>query len=172
MSGYQKKRLEDIMREPAPGKRVGIIHLQMVREERSLYGMGRISSSWAAVEITHPMMMMSDREMLVVMSLSANMEPLAVEIVAVGGLDGCVMDVRNIFKHSLLSNAANIICFHNHPSGDPTPSEYDYVATKKLSEAGALLGIGVVDHIIIGLDRFYSFKEHGELDSPRYADAA
>ena len=100
MSGYQKKRLEDIMREPAPGKRVGIIHLQMVREERSLYGMGRISSSWAAVEITHPLMMMSDREMLVVMSLSANMEPLAVEIVAVGGLDGCVMDVRNIFKQT------------------------------------------------------------------------
>lgn len=173
MSGYEKrKQLEEMMREPAPGKRVGIIHLHMVREERSLYGMGRIGNSQAAVEAVRPLIMMSDREMMVVMSLSTKREPLAVEIVAVGSLDGCMMSIGNIFKHSLLSNAASVICFHNHPSGDPTPSPCDYQSTERIREAGKLLGIELVDHIIIGAEAYYSFQDHGEIEGTGHDDMA
>ena len=156
---------EELMREAVPGRKAGIVHLRMVREERSLYGMGRLQSPGHSVEIVRPLLEASDREMLVVLSLTVKMEPLALEIVAVGGIRGCCMEVGNIFKHSLLNNAAGVMCFHNHPSGDPGPSGHDYRFTRQVKKAGRLLGIELVDHIIIGREGFYSFKEHGEIDA-------
>lgn len=145
------------------GHRVGIIHLEMVREERSLYGMERFKSASEAVETIRPLFEKADREMMVVMSLDVKNTPIAVEVVAVGGIDSCVIDVRNIFKHAVISNASNIICFHNHPSGIPEPSEDDKAITRRIKEAGILLGIPLIDHIIIGDDTYYSLEEHREL---------
>ena len=163
----EKRRVcrEELMREAAPGRKVGIVHLCVVREERSLYGMGRLRSPGDSVEIVRPLLEASDREMLVVLSLTTKMEPLALEIVAVGGIRGCCVDIGNIFKHSLLNNAAGVMCFHNHPSGDPSPSGHDYQFTRLVKRAGRLLGIELVDHVIIGREGFYSFKEHGEIDA-------
>ena len=74
------------------------------------------------------------------------------------------MDYRDIFKHSILNNAAYIMCFHNHPSGDPEPSREDRMITRRLEECGTLLGIPLIDHIIVGDEsRFYSLREHGEI---------
>lgn len=81
--------------------------------------MKRFTQPREAVELVKPLFDRADREMAVVMSLSTKLEPLALEIAAVGGINVCNVDVRDIFKHSLLSNAAYIVCFHNHPSGDP-----------------------------------------------------
>ena len=74
------------------------------------------------------------------------------------------MDIRSLFKHALLNNAEFVICIHNHPSGDPGPSREDEEITGRIRSAGALLGIELVDHIILGEgDAYYSFRDHGWL---------
>ena len=145
------------------GHKVGIVHLEMVREERSLYGMEQFKNASEAVETVRSLFENADREMMVVLSLDAKNTPIAVEVVAVGGIDNCVIDVRNIFMHAVISNASNIICFHNHPSGVPEPSEDDMAVTRRIKDAGILLGIPLLDHIIIGDDTYYSLEEHREL---------
>lgn len=156
----QAEQLEGMMKRPIPKKRVGIIHLQMIRNGRSLYGMDRFTNPKEAAEMVQPLFELSDREIMLVVSLDTKMTPLAAEIAAVGGVDMCSVDVRNIFKHSLLNNAAYVICFHNHPSGDVVPSFDDRRMTKRIAEAGIILGIPLVDHIITGGNAFFSFKEH------------
>lgn len=165
-NGQKEKEIREMMKHPAPGKKVGIVHLHMVREERGLYGMRRFTSPREIAGMVRPLLMMSDREMMVVLSLSAKMEPLALEIAAVGGVDSCCVDIKSIFKHALLSNAVNIVCVHNHPSGDPYPSREDYQITRRIRKAGRLLGISLADHIIIGGGAYYSFQEQGILTPP------
>lgn len=159
----QKERLEDMMKRPIPRKRVGIIHLNMIKEDRWLYGMRKMNSAEKAVEMIKPLLKYSDREMILVVSVNARLEPMAIEIVAVGGIESCHVDVRNLFKHALLNQASSVMCFHNHPSGNETPSRDDRKVTKRISEAGRLLGVSLLDHIIVGDNGYYSFRENGEL---------
>ena len=152
-----------LIRISADGNWIGIVHLKMVREERSLYGMERFKNASEAANIVQPLFDHADREMMIVMSLDAKLTPIAVEVVAVGGIDSCVIDVRNIFKHAVICNASNIICFHNHPSGLPEPSADDKSITRRIKSAGNLLGISLLDHIVIGDDSYYSLAENKEL---------
>ena len=161
----ENEELEAMMKEPSAGKQIGIVRLCMVKEERTLYGMEQLSSPEEAVEIVSPLFATADREMMVVLSMTTKMEPLALEIAAVGGINTCMVDIRNLFKHSLLNNAAGILCFHNHPSGNPEPSKEDCEITKRICNAGQILGIELIDHIIIGDQDFYSFREHGKIES-------
>ncbi|MDP1623581.1 MAG: DNA repair protein RadC [Bacteroidales bacterium] len=80
-----------------------------------------------------------------------------------GGISGTVVDPKKIFKISLDNHACSIILGHNHPSGVVTPSEADCRITKKLHEAGAMLEVTVLDHLIIGEDSYYSFADEGAL---------
>jgi DNA repair protein RadC len=80
-----------------------------------------------------------------------------------GGISGTVVDPKKIFKISLDNHASSIILGHNHPSGVVTPSEADCRITKKLHEAGAMLEVTVLDHLIIGEDCYYSFADEGAL---------
>jgi DNA repair protein RadC len=80
-----------------------------------------------------------------------------------GGISGTVADPRRIFKTAIESNAAAIILAHNHPSGNVQPSEADIKLTRKLRDAGILLDLPVIDHIIIGDENYYSFADQGEL---------
>ncbi len=82
-------------------------------------------------------------------------------IVSEGTINTSLMPTREIFVNSLKYEAVNIIILHNHPSGDPTPSAEDIRTTKKLWEAGNLIGIQLMDHIIIGDNRYISLKEQG-----------
>lgn len=84
-------------------------------------------------------------------------------IISEGDLQASIVHPREIFHYATLELAASIILFHNHPSGDPTPSEYDREVTKKAVSAGKIMGIEVLDHIIIGDGVYYSFKEKGEI---------
>ena len=77
-----------------------------------------------------------------------------------GSLNQSIVHPREVFKTALLSSAAAIILIHNHPTGDTTPSSEDFEVTRRLQEAGTLLGIKVLDHIIIGTS-YYSFAEMG-----------
>jgi len=78
-----------------------------------------------------------------------------------GGISGTIADAKIIFAIALKACASGIILSHNHPSGEPNPSEADILLTKKLFQAGELLDIPILDHIIICNDSFYSFKEEG-----------
>ena len=78
----------------------------------------------------------------------------------VGSINSSIVHPREVFKNAYLLSASFIICIHNHPSGDPLPSREDIVLTTKIKEIGELHGIGLVDHIIIGKDSYYSFYEN------------
>lgn len=89
-------------------------------------------------------------------------KPIGLHMVSRGTLDSSLAHPREVFKRALLNNAAAIILMHNHPSGNPEPSNDDVKVTKRLREAGELLGIGVLDHVIIG-DTSISMLERGLL---------
>ena len=82
---------------------------------------------------------------------------------SVGGLDSTIVDVRTIFQTALLVNAKNIMVAHNHPNGVLSPSAYDEAVTKKIAEAGKILDIKLLDHIILTYDCYYSFSDEGLL---------
>ena len=86
----------------------------------------------------------------------------AIDVVSIGSLNQSIVHPREVFKTALLTSAAAIILIHNHPSGDPTCSREDREITRRLKEAGDLLGIRVLDHIIVG-DSYLSFVEQGLL---------
>ena len=157
------EELSDMMLRPIPKRKVGVVRLQMVKESTLFYDARNLVDPETAVELVKPLFDMADREMMVVVSLTTKMEPLAVEIAAVGGINACGIDIRDIFKHSILNNAAYVMCFHNHPSGCSEPSYQDELLTKKMEEGGRLLGIQLVDHIIVGGDTFYSFRRNGQI---------
>lgn len=146
----QEERIRGMMERPIPKKKIGIVHLEMIRERRTLYGMERFSNPREAAEMVRPLFERADRELLLVLSLDNKLAPMALEIAAVGGLNSCCVDIRSIFKHAIVNNGAYVICFHNPPSGDCSPSGEDRRITQRIAESGRLLGIPLVDHIIIG----------------------
>ena len=83
--------------------------------------------------------------------------------VSLGSLNQTIVHPREVFKTACLSNAAAILLIHNHPTGDPAPSQEDIVITRRLKEGGDLLGIKVLDHIIVGYSHYFSFVESGLL---------
>ncbi|MFQ5792957.1 MAG: RadC family protein, partial [Acidobacteriota bacterium] len=85
------------------------------------------------------------------------------EVISKGSLNGSLVHPREVYREAVALQAAGLILFHNHPSGDPTPSREDLELTRRLREAGRLMGIEILDHIIVGAGRFLSFKEKGLL---------
>jgi len=132
-------------------------------EDRSLYSACPISCPEDLVSLLRSEMETYDREHLLLVCLNNRSQPINVSTVAIGGLSGATFEVANIYKTALLSNAKYIILAHNHPSGDPSPSEDDFNATRKVREAGELLGIRLLDHIVVGNGNYYSFAEGGKL---------
>lgn len=86
------------------------------------------------------------------------------EVLFVGTLNENIIHPREIFKIALEEGAAAIILLHNHPSGDTTPSESDTAITKEILQAGKIVGIDVLDHIIVGENNYFSFKESGYIE--------
>ena len=79
----------------------------------------------------------------------------------VGTLNATTVSTRDIIRFALIDNAAAVILFHNHPSGDPSPSAEDLVFTRRMAEAGQLMGVNVVDHLILGANRYVSLQQRG-----------
>ena len=98
-------------------------------------------------------------ENLVLLMLDSRKQLIRRSLIARGSLTTVPANPRSIFRAALISNAACIIMAHNHPSGDPTPSRADMLLTKRLKEAGDLVGITLIDHIVIGDRRYLSFRE-------------
>lgn len=86
---------------------------------------------------------------------------IGISTISIGTLNASLVHPREIFKEAIIHNSASVVLAHNHPSGDPEPSEEDLTITERLVESGKILGIEVIDHIIIGKTNFSSFKERG-----------
>ncbi len=110
-----------------------------------------------------PDMRYLDREHFKVVLLSTRHDALAVEDVAVGGLSSAIIHPREVFKAAIRWSAAAVILVHNHPSGDPEPSADDLRITARLANAGRVVGIEVLDHVVVGDGRFVSLRERGAL---------
>ncbi|KHF40942.1 RadC family protein [Halalkalibacter okhensis] len=93
--------------------------------------------------------------------LNTKNQVLLRKTIFIGSLNASIVHPREVFKEAFRRSAASIICMHNHPSGDPTPSREDIEVTKRLAESGKVLGIELLDHIIIGDRKFVSLKEQG-----------
>ena len=102
-------------------------------------------------------------EKFIALALNTENHVTAVLPVSSGSLNASIVHPRELFQRAILANCASLILAHNHPSGDPTPSPEDLALTRKLIDAGLLLDIPVLDHIVLGYGRYVSFKERGLL---------
>ena len=144
-------------------KRVDIVNIKMCREGSVLYRPRKISKPKDVVELIRYFLNERDREVFLVIALDTKNQPSAVNICSVGTVNSAIVHPREVFKMAILANATNIIIAHNHPSGIATPSSNDIKITKRLRDAGSILGIDILDHVIIGSDfndEYYSFKEN------------
>lgn len=101
------------------------------------------------------------KEYFMVLLLDTRNQLIKISEVSVGSLDASIVHPREVFKEAIATSAASVIFAHNHPSGDPTASEEDIGLTKRLVEAGGIVGIDVLDHIIIGDNTYLSLKREG-----------
>ena len=115
----------------------------------ALYNTEPITNPGRAIDVVIDFLKNLDRENLVTVNLNFSKKPINYHIVSIGNANKSIADIGNIFKAALLSNASAIILLHNHPSGDTSPSGEDLIVTTKAIEAGKLLGIEVLDHIIV-----------------------
>lgn len=109
-----------------------------------------------------------DREAFWVLLLDGKNRVIGINVVAVGSLTACLVHSREVFKPAIVGSAASVVLVHNHPSSDPTPSAEDVTLTRRLRDAGALLGIGVLDHLVVTADgRYRSLADDGHLGDGR-----
>jgi DNA repair protein RadC len=92
-------------------------------------------------------------------SLDAKNRLIRTAILSIGTLDSSIAHPRDIFREATIASAASVVVFHNHPSGDPTPSRDDLSLTERLRNAGKVMGIELADHIILGDGNWYSFRD-------------
>ena len=143
---------------------VPIYKISLVREGRVACYEQQIRSSADASTLLHTYLANVDREHFVVLLLNQKNRVVGLHTVSVGSLTASVVHPRETFKAAILANAAAIICGHNHPSGDCQPSKEDRAITQRLKEAGALLGINLLDHVIVGGEgRYFSFADENML---------
>ena len=141
-----------------------IVRVQLIRDQ-PIISEKQISNTEEASEMVIELIADSDREVFCVLNLRADGTPMNVNVVSIGTLNSIEVNPREVFKSSILSNAAGVILFHNHPSGSVKPTRDDYLTTERLVDCGQLLGIPVIDHIIVGggTNRVYSFVDRDEL---------
>lgn len=143
---------------------IQLISLRMVKEDSSVYQPTPINNSKEACAVFGAFMANYDRETVWLACLDAQNKINALSMISLGTLGRAGAHPREIFKTALLAKAAGIMLAHNHPSGDPTPSPADRELTWRLREAGQLLCIKFLDHLILGDgDQYFSFLDAGDL---------
>ncbi|MCM3631139.1 DNA repair protein RadC, partial [Paenibacillus glycanilyticus] len=112
-------------------------------------------------KLAEPEMRYLKVEHFVILMLDSKNRVIAKELISIGCLNACIVHPREVFRPAIKRNCASIICIHNHPSGNPDPSPEDGAITKRLTDAGTIIGIEVLDHIVIGHHKYVSLKERG-----------
>lgn len=121
----------------------------------------RIDSPEDAAKYVMPLLRFERREHFLVLLLDIRNRIIAMPTISIGGLTASIAEPREIFREAIQHSAASIILIHNHPSGDPAPSQEDIYLTKRMMKAGDLMGIPILDHVILGDDNFVSLKVEG-----------
>lgn len=121
-----------------------------------------ISSMRDVALVMRDRVLSATREHFWVLYLNAKHEMIAIECIAVGHLNGVDVHPREVFRGAMLAGARAVILAHNHPSGDCAPSSEDFAVTRRMKEVGELVGIPVLDHIVLGDERFASIKNEVE----------
>ena len=142
------------------------LRLQVVKEEEFPYSCKTTINSPADIRdllTKHMEMHLEAEEVFIMVTVDTKNRVTGIFEVARGHLSSCLVHPREVFKRALLMNASRIFVAHNHPSGDVTPSADDAAITRRLRDAGDILGVSLLDHLIIGdsLKDYYSFKEAG-----------
>ena len=136
-------------------------------EGSHLYSDRQMDTPDAAVEVMKKELSQYDREVLVVVNLNSHLNPINFNIVSVGDLTSTIASIPNLLVSGILSNSSSFLVLHNHPSGDLTPSAEDIAMTRRVVEAGNLIGIPCVDHIIVAggnSGRILSMRESGTIN--------
>ncbi len=124
---------------------------------------GSITSPRQAADLFMEELRYKKKEYFKILLLNTKNHIISKEEISVGSLSASIVHPREIFNIPLRKSASSVILFHNHPSGDPSPSQEDLEVTRRLVDAGNILGVAVRDHIIIGDGCFFSFREKGVL---------
>jgi len=140
---------------------VAALELGRRRQTSEIKERQKITSSRNAFEAFYPMLADKQHEEFWIMLLNRGNKVIEIISVSSGGLTGTVADVRMIFEHAIKSKATSVMLCHNHPSGNLSPSQLDIDLTRKLVKAGETLDIKVLDHLIIGENKYYSFADEG-----------
>jgi DNA repair protein RadC len=137
-------------------KRVPRYEVRLVRNATETYHVQKVGGAHDAcrlcVELVRSVLDDATAEKFVVISLDTQHRPIGFRVVTEGTLDASIVHPREVFQFAVLTNASAILLCHNHPSGDLTPSREDIAVTKRLKDAGEMMGIRVLDHIIVGND--------------------
>jgi DNA repair protein RadC len=165
LSLFQQKPAPASYRDPPQIQSVSIYRVTLVRESSIPIYDQRLRNSADSERLIRTYLRGVDREHFIVLLVNLKNEVIGINTVSVGSLSASIVSPREVFKPAILSNAAAIICAHNHPSGAPNPSPEDRAITERLYHAGKFLDIQVLDHIIIGDGNtaYYSFADNGTL---------
>jgi len=147
-----------------PSNAFGIKLFQAVSERYAKEKMPKkilLTSPQAVANYLREKLGRAKKEHFVILCLDSRNNLIRENIVSVGTLNANLVHPREVFKEAVDARAASVILVHNHPSGDPEPSEDDLIITKRITEAGKIMGIDVLDHIIITKTRVFSFKQKG-----------
>ena len=154
-------------------EKIQVVNIRMVKEP-SIYSENRITCPEDAVKAIAKDMATYDREVFAVLHLKTNGQPINFNICSVGTLDAAMVSPANVVKSGILSNAASMLVFHTHPSGNLEPSQEDKEVTRRLIAAADLMGLSLLDHVIIGggTDKVFSFRQAGMMEQlkPRYRE--
>lgn len=162
--------MKGIMKEPQDTENrydknmVDVVSVRLVKEP-SIFSRQPITSPDMAIQMIGEFLKEMDREVFCVMNLNSQSLPVNFHIVSIGTLNHTIGEPREVFKAACLSNAASMIAFHCHPSGNLSPSIEDVMMTDRLIQCGDLMGIPLLDHIIFAPGRldYFSFKEKGQI---------
>ena len=151
--------------KPSPRYIIGNYHVKLVREGCAKYKSKVVQCADDAADIAWQYLSDRDRETLIVLLLDSQNTCIGINEVSMGSLTQSVTHPREVFKPAILSNAAAIILAHNHPSGSTNASKSDIEITEQMVKAGKILGIGVLDHVIVGYNTMRtSIKEEGRVN--------
>lgn len=140
-----------------------IIGIKQVVTERDDFPIKRVTNSVGLAYRFMDEIGNLTQENLVLLCLNSQNEVLSYSTISIGTLNKSIAHPRDIFQRAILSNSARIILLHNHPSNNCEPSTEDIHLTERVSEAGEILGIALLDHIIVGRNTYYSFREENVL---------
>ena len=148
--------------------KLDVVSIRLVKEA-PIYSEQSFNRPEEVAAVMGECMCQFDREVVCVVNLSSDLKPINVHFASVGSLNEAMAHPRELFKSSILSNAASMMLIHCHPSGNIFPSKADTMMTDRMNKLCELIGIPLLDHIIVGGDNraFFSFKEKGMIDNPR-----